>query len=192
MGQNPADHGSLDERQLRVDPSGSIAIRRTAESGVKDGVQAVRANRRMGFTPAVPPRSRERPKSAHRVEPAAILAAPYRTTPVSANGPYSTATPADPYGCPNEEGRQDAALDGSLLLTGRLVGVTNFARSLPKALNLIHREEARQFDVMNGTSGYSDTGYSRCHCGVSHVENHHHTGTIGSPPVHRDKLAPGG
>ena len=187
MGQNPADHGSLDERQLRVDPSGSIAIRRTAESGVKDGVQAVRANRRMGFTPAVPPRSRERPKSAHRVEPAAILTAPYRTTPVRAKwNLLQLLRPAIPMVVPMRKG------DGSLLLTGRLVGVTNFACSLPKALNLIHREEARQLDVMNGTSGYSDTGYSGRHCGVSHVENHHHTGTIGSPPVHRDKLAPGG
>ncbi len=86
-----------------------------------------------------------------------------------------------PVAVPTRKGGKMPPPDGSLLLTGRLIGATNFACPLPKALNLIHREEARQFDVMNGTSGYSNTGYSRCHCRVSHVENHHHTGTIGSP-----------
>ena len=82
--------------------------------------------------------------------------------------------------------------DGLLLLTGWLVGAANLPRLLPKASNLLHREEARQLDVLNGTSGYGNAGYSGCHCGVSYVENHHRTGTIGSPTVHRDKLAPGG
>src|SRR5438874_13532641 len=47
------------------------------------------------------------------------------------------------------EGRQDAAPDGSLLLTGWLVGAAKLARSLPNALNLLHREEARQPDVLD-------------------------------------------
>src|SRR5713226_9099864 len=94
--------------------------------------------------------------------------------------------------CRKTKGGTMPPLDGSMLLTGRLVGATKFACSLPNALNLLHREEARQFDVMNGTGGYGDAGHGRCHSGVSHFENHHHAGAIGSPPVHRDKLAPGG
>src|SRR5512133_1700871 len=92
----------------------------------------------------------------------------------------------------NRKGGKMPPPDCSLLLTGWLVGAANLPRLLPKAGHLLHREEARQLDVLNGTSGYGDAGYSRCHCGVSHVENHHRTGTIGSPTVHRDKLAPGG
>jgi hypothetical protein len=152
------------------------------------------ANRGVELTPAVPPRSRERLEPAHR---ARTDCNPDRSL---SDYPHMRANltllqlrrPPIPVAVPTRKGGKMPPPDGSLLLTGRLVGATNFACSLPKALNLIHREEARQFDVMNGTSGYSDTGYSRCHCGVSHVENHHHTGTIGSPPVHRDKLAPGG
>src|SRR5216684_1221414 len=158
-------------------------------------VQDHAANRGVELIPAVPRRSRERLKPAHRARtdcnPDRSLS-DYPHMSANLTLPTTATPPTDPCSGPNEEGRQDAAPDGSLLLTGRLVGAANFARSLPKALNLLHREEARQFDVMNGTSGHSDTGYSRCHCGVSHVENHHHTGTIGGPPVHRDKLTPGG
>src|SRR5215212_2388926 len=79
-----------------------------------------------------------------------------------------------------------------LLLTRWLVSSANLPCLLSNAGNLLHCEEARQFDILNSASGYSDAGHSRCHCGISHVENHHHAGTIGSPPVHRDKLTAGG
>src|SRR5947208_16620426 len=106
---------------------------RTAERGVKDGVQAVRANRRMGFTPAVPPRSRERPKSAHRVEPAEILPAPYRTSHVRAKRPLRQLRRAAMHMVVRtREG------EVSLLMTGRLVGLTKFACSIPKASVRIH------------------------------------------------------
>ncbi len=60
--------------------------------------------------------------------------------------------------------------DGSLLLTGWLISSANFPRPLPKAGNLFHREEARHLNVLNGTSGYGDAGYSRCHCEAQQAE----------------------
>ena len=54
-----------------------------------------------------------------------------------------------------------------LLLTGWLVGAANLPRLLPDAGDLLHCEEARHLDVLNGTGGYSDTGDSGCHSGVS-------------------------
>ena len=44
------------------------------------------------------------------LEPTAILTAPHRLPPHESQFDPTTATPpADPCGCPNEEGRQDAA-----------------------------------------------------------------------------------
>src|SRR5207245_4092217 len=138
-------------------------------------------NRGVGLPPALPPGSRERLERIG-LEPTAnpdrsLSDYPHMRAHL---GLLQLRRPPIPVAVPTRKGGKMPPPDGSLLLTGRLIGATNFACPLPKALNLIHREEARQFDVMNGTSGYSNTRYSRCHCGVSHVENHHHTGTIGS------------